>query len=623
MIFTGIGCFFDKIPESMDAGVQAFATNARQVGLSHIILKVVDGQTANGHGARISSLANTMKDNGLHVWGWQHICGDDPEVEAHLAIQSIRQFGLDGFVVHALSEYEQSGKAAAASAYMRAMRTELPKIPLALSSYPIPSYHPHFPWQNFLAYSDFNMPQLRWYGRGGSRSQIERCFREFQEIPPNRPVMPIGQFNSRNGQKAHPGEIRAFLQASKDLNLKGVNLLGWDISVSDYFSEALETIQNFPLQQSPQTLDIVDHFMAALNNANPSQVAAFYSSRSALVTSSQTYVGQARISVYYQQFFSQKLPNTFFEVTSSSGTGSSRNFRWRARARANIFSKFIRRPTAKPFNKFTDEHKIYLGVQFKKRARNSPRYHVIHVACVDLNDPHIGLMVTPHNGLGRTTSNFLDAYNAQLAINGDEWLSWRNPKGLAVSEGIEYSVASNEPTIYISKDNQVQFGGDRPPVVWNAISGSHTIVRNGEISSKINRCSKPDVYCTNRAPRTSVGITADNKLILIVVQGPNNDLRNALTLKELAALNLEFGVVEAINMDGGGSSAVAVDNYGIPQVVNSPSDGSERAVSNHLGIYARYMDTGSALKVDDGNDTFGLLDDKIVYHYSSYSIKGV
>jgi exopolysaccharide biosynthesis protein len=76
-------------------------------------------------------------------------------------------------------------------------------------------------------------------------------------------------------------------------------------------------------------------------------------------------------------------------------------------------------------------------------------------------------------------------------------------------------------------------------------------------------------------------------MIIIVVQGPPSEPHEALTLEELAKLQLELGSVDAIAMDGGGSTTLVVENGGVPQILNNPSDGSERPVSNHLGIFVR------------------------------------
>ena len=57
-----------------------------------------------------------------------------------------------------------------------------------------------------------------------------------------------------------------------------------------------------------------------------------------------------------------------------------------------------------------------------------------------------------------------------------------------------------------------------------------------------------------------------------------------MTIAELAALMLEFGCVEAINLDGGGSTTMVVEG----KVVNTPSDAAgERPVSDALLVFLR------------------------------------
>lgn len=375
-----------------------------------------------------------------------------------------------------------------------------------------------------------------------------------------------------------------------------------------------------PQQSDAAINELVQGFFNSLNSREPEQVLEFYSPRSVLVTSSGTIFGKDQLRDWYQLFFSEMLPNVDFLLTDYAGSGNFRNLRWNAKTHKSVLEPEDVDSHLNPPAHFSGASQIFRNVFYKKIFRKTPRTHIIHVVSVDLDDLGVDLVVTPPEGLGNTTSGFMAGFGLQLAINGDEWLSWINPKGLAVSEGKLYSGQSAEPTTYISASNQVWVNGPRPEIIWDAISGSHTLVRSGEMNEKLKKCSKPDVYCHNLAPRTSIGITADNRLILTVVEGKADHLRDAMTLRELAQLNLEFDAVKAICMDGGGSSTLAVDDYGIPKVLNSPSDGVERAVSNHLGIRARYLDPIIEMKVEDGNDTIGLLDGKIVYHFTSFTL---
>ena len=80
---------------------------------------------------------------------------------------------------------------------------------------------------------------------------------------------------------------------------------------------------------------------------------------------------------------------------------------------------------------------------------------------------------------------------------------------------------------------------------------------------------------TSRQPRTAIGGTKDGKVMLVVCDGRGQNGSNGMTLSELADMFVEAGMDYAINLDGGGSSAI-VGYDG--QVCNAPSDGSQRSV---------------------------------------------
>ena len=81
-----------------------------------------------------------------------------------------------------------------------------------------------------------------------------------------------------------------------------------------------------------------------------------------------------------------------------------------------------------------------------------------------------------------------------------------------------------------------------------------------------------------RGPKTAIG-RAGCELVLVVVDGRQPGYSHGITMTELSALMREEGCWEwAVNLDGGGSSTMAVGG----QVVNRPSDGRERPVINAL-----------------------------------------
>ncbi len=112
------------------------------------------------------------------------------------------------------------------------------------------------------------------------------------------------------------------------------------------------------------------------------------------------------------------------------------------------------------------------------------------------------------------------------------------------------------------------------PGVLDAIGGSHVLVRDGQIA--LGACS--GAICS-RNPRTSVGLTADGRIVLVVVDGRQSG-SVGMSLVELAHFMQRLGVDSAMNLDGGGSSTMVVKN----QVMNSPSDGFERSVTTALVV---------------------------------------
>lgn len=63
----------------------------------------------------------------------------------------------------------------------------------------------------------------------------------------------------------------------------------------------------------------------------------------------------------------------------------------------------------------------------------------------------------------------------------------------------------------------------------------------------------------DRHPRTAMGYTANDKLIILVIQGRTPGVADGTTLKETARILQELGCVEGLNLDGGGSSCMLVN----------------------------------------------------------------
>ncbi|MGZ8602723.1 MAG: phosphodiester glycosidase family protein [Actinomycetota bacterium] len=114
------------------------------------------------------------------------------------------------------------------------------------------------------------------------------------------------------------------------------------------------------------------------------------------------------------------------------------------------------------------------------------------------------------------------------------------------------------------------------PRVLDTIGGMPHLVDEG--ASVAPRCR---VSFCRRHPRTGIGVTSDGTLLLVVVDGRSRR-SVGMTLRRFARTFLSLGAVEAMNLDGGGSSVMWIRGRG---VVSSPSDpGGERSVVNALLI---------------------------------------
>jgi len=117
-------------------------------------------------------------------------------------------------------------------------------------------------------------------------------------------------------------------------------------------------------------------------------------------------------------------------------------------------------------------------------------------------------------------------------------------------------------------------------ILQELIGGTPRIIRNGIKSVEWEQESISSCFAHDRHPRTAVGISADvTNVFLVTLDGRQSDLSAGMSLYELADYMLEWGVFQAVNLDGGGSTTMVVRG----KITNSPSDGGgERSVANTL-----------------------------------------
>jgi len=117
----------------------------------------------------------------------------------------------------------------------------------------------------------------------------------------------------------------------------------------------------------------------------------------------------------------------------------------------------------------------------------------------------------------------------------------------------------------------------------HVIGAGPRLITDGRITVTADEERFPSDIRVGRAPRSAFGVTKYGDYIFAVVDGRQSHSRGC-TLYEWADILLnQFGAVNAINLDGGGSTELIVKD----SIVNSPSDGNERPVASALMIIPR------------------------------------
>ncbi len=108
-----------------------------------------------------------------------------------------------------------------------------------------------------------------------------------------------------------------------------------------------------------------------------------------------------------------------------------------------------------------------------------------------------------------------------------------------------------------------------------AVGGGPVLVQYGRIHiTNEEELKFPGKAINDAHPRTCMGYTADGRLIVMVIQGRYPNAAGA-TLKQEAQLLVDLGCVEALNLDGGGSSCMLINGK---ETIKPSSDGVERPV---------------------------------------------
>jgi hypothetical protein len=116
--------------------------------------------------------------------------------------------------------------------------------------------------------------------------------------------------------------------------------------------------------------------------------------------------------------------------------------------------------------------------------------------------------------------------------------------------------------------------------VREAVAGGPVLLHQGQVDIELARENMIQSFSTTRHPRSAIGVTKDGTVLVVAVDG-RQALSRGMSLPELAKTFKDMGAVDAINLDGGGSTCLCVRGL----VINCPSDGQVRQVADALLIF--------------------------------------
>jgi len=250
--------------------------------------------------------------------------------------------------------------------------------------------------------------------------------------------------------------------------------------------------------------------------------------------------------------------------------------------------------------------KPFPGITYEAETRSDPPMRLF-VVKVDLTNPAVSLHVAPGgpdpDGDGEwettlmTPTSIAARERFDVVINGDFFGIrrdkdagsspgyrrdvWAGAIGPATSNGKTWSVSKNKrPCLVVRKNGRASIEMvDRPPAdAREVISGNTMLVERGKVVPQNNK---------DRHPRTVVGLDREGKtLTILIVDGRRPGVSVGMRYEELAQEMWRLGCWDAVNLDGGGSTVLAMRKPDSRDyvILNTPSDGRERPVANVLGI---------------------------------------
>ena len=259
-MIQGKGIYIWQLPRCDNGDMGITVDTLKRAGMTHVIPKIADGNYAyTRNEPYLRNLIELCHRAGIKVIPFHFVYGSYPVAEAERAVVELKKYPYDGFVINAEGAYKAlSNPSQAARLYCDALRSKLPDMMLALSTYRYPSLHRAFPFATFLEYCDVNMPQVYWMMANGTvPAQLSRTIKEYEAFP-QKPIVPTGAAFKEHGWTAIPADQKVFVDEVKKHGLAGCNF--WEYyeafnlqpALGQAIIEAQWDVETEPIEPEPE-----------------------------------------------------------------------------------------------------------------------------------------------------------------------------------------------------------------------------------------------------------------------------------------------------------------------------------------------------------------------------------
>ena len=233
-------------------------------------------------------------------------------------------------------------------------------------------------------------------------------------------------------------------------------------------------------------------------------------------------------------------------------------------------------------------HTDRLDVSIEQKTKSGMTYFVCDIRLSDVSQLRTAFAGDDfRSGIYEATSDIARRYSPVLAINADFCRYHRNGVIIRNGELLRKQNITRHHLMIVDENGNFSALTDRSGKqgvvadrlakagTWQTFEFGPVLVENGQAAELPNRFY---VNCHDGyyEPRTAIGQIGPLHYIVIVVDGRRDGYSTGATIPQLQQLFLDEGAQFAFNLDGGGSTSL----YFLGEVVNMPSSGKERSVSD-------------------------------------------